>query len=47
MTFASLITAFKTWNWRAALEVTERLVMILAAALALFPIWQWYAERED
>ncbi|WP_299854657.1 hypothetical protein [uncultured Roseobacter sp.] len=31
---------------RAALEVIERLVVILAAVLALFPLWQWWSERD-
>ncbi|MBL3596868.1 hypothetical protein JMM63_15065 [Rhodovulum sulfidophilum] len=31
---------------RSALEVIERLVVILAAVLALFPLWQWWSESE-
>ncbi len=34
-------------NIRAIIEVAERLIVIAAAAIAVFPLYQWYNEAED
>lgn len=41
---------WKIWkwpHWRTTLEVFERLVVIVGVGLAVFPLWQWYSEREE
>ena len=31
---------------RAKLEILERVVVIVAAIVAIFPLWQWWSERD-
>ncbi|NVO55278.1 hypothetical protein HW561_05680 [Rhodobacteraceae bacterium B1Z28] len=34
-------------NFRAIIEIVERLVVITAAGIAVFPLYQWYNEKDD
>lgn len=38
----------RIWRWLASnLVAIERLVVITAAILAIFPLWQWWSESEE
>ena len=34
-------------NWRVSLETIERVVVIVAAFLAVFPLWQYISEADS
>lgn len=44
---------FREWSiwqwphWRTSLEIAERVIVIVGVGLAVFPLWQWYSEREE